>query len=243
VVHRHVVFEGGNYFRNPTLLEFVAENPIRRGTLPANIAQVAKVILDAGAKQDKSAMNEALALVSSGSVPRECRVQVALIDLLCGRGADPNSAMSAALAHGEFQALDALIRNGASIDLFVAAGLGHLEEFRHLLPTANDAERHRALAIASQFGHASIVRLLLDSGEDPNRYNPVGTHSHSTPLHQASIGGHLEVVRLLVEHGARTDTKDTVWQSTPAGWAKHGDKIEVSNYLRAEEVLTRKKSE
>jgi hypothetical protein len=56
VVHRHVVFEGGNYFRNPTLLEFVAENPIRRGTLPANIAQVAKVILDAGAKQDKSAM-------------------------------------------------------------------------------------------------------------------------------------------------------------------------------------------
>ena len=42
-----MVFEGGNYFRNPTLLEFIAENPIRRGTLPENIAEVAKVILDA----------------------------------------------------------------------------------------------------------------------------------------------------------------------------------------------------
>jgi hypothetical protein len=33
-VHQHVVFEGGNYFRDPTLLEFVAENPVRHGTLP-----------------------------------------------------------------------------------------------------------------------------------------------------------------------------------------------------------------
>jgi ankyrin repeat protein len=243
VVHQHVIFEGGNYFRNPTLLEFVAENPIRRGTLPANIAQVATMILDAGAKQNQSAMNEALALVSSGCVPRKCSVQVALIDLLCGYGADPNRAMSAALAQGEFQAADALIRNGASIDLFVAAGLGRTEALRHLLPTANDEERHRALAVAAQFGHASIVRLLLEAGEDPNRYNPVGTHSHSTPLHQAAIGGHLEVARLLVEHGARMDTKDTVWESTPAGWAKHEGEIEVLNYLRAQEALARKKSE
>jgi hypothetical protein len=33
IVHQRVVFEGGNYFRNPTLLEFAAENPIRHGTL------------------------------------------------------------------------------------------------------------------------------------------------------------------------------------------------------------------
>jgi len=40
LVHQHVVFEGGNYFRDPTLLEFVAENPVRHGTLPANIVEV-----------------------------------------------------------------------------------------------------------------------------------------------------------------------------------------------------------
>lgn len=73
---QHVVFEGGNYFRNPTLLDFVAENPIRHGTLPHNIVAVAKVILDAGV--ERSALNETLTLVLTGSVARQCAVQVAL---------------------------------------------------------------------------------------------------------------------------------------------------------------------
>jgi len=51
-----VVFEGGNYFRNPALLEFAAENPDSPGTLPANIVSVAKVILEAGAPTDQSAL-------------------------------------------------------------------------------------------------------------------------------------------------------------------------------------------
>src|SRR5947199_9885503 len=43
LVRQHIVFEGGNYFQNPTLLEFVAENPIRHGKLPDNIVEVTKV--------------------------------------------------------------------------------------------------------------------------------------------------------------------------------------------------------
>jgi hypothetical protein len=235
LVHQHTTFEGGNYFRNPTLLEFVAENPVRRGTLPANIVEVAKVILDAGAKEDQSALNETLGLACSGRVPRECQVQIPLINLLCGCGADPNFAMSPALGHGEFEAVNGLIRNGARVDLPVAAALGHAEDSQRLIASANTDDRRRALALASQFGHTAIVRLLLDAGEDPNRYNPVGAHAHSTPLHQAAAGGHAEVVRLLVEHGARLDAKDTMWQGTPAGWAKHEGKTEIADYLRAKE--------
>jgi hypothetical protein len=41
------------------------------------------------------------------------------------------------------------------------------------------ADRHRALALFSQFGHTEIVRMLLDAAEDPRPYNPVGCHSHS----------------------------------------------------------------
>jgi hypothetical protein len=189
LVRQHVTLEGGNYFRNPTLLEFVAENPVRRGTLPANIIQVTKEILDAGAKTDQNALNETLGLVCSGCVPRECRVQLPLIDLLCEYGADPDSAMPVALPHGEFEAVDALIRNGARIDLRAAAGLGRVEDSQRLLASANADDRHRALALAAQFGHTAIVRLLLDAGEDPNRYNPVGFHAHSTPLHQAAVAG------------------------------------------------------
>ena len=44
--------------------------------------------------------------------------------------------------------------------------------------------------------------MLLNAGEDPSRYNPVGCHAHSTPLHQAALAGHIGVVRLLVQRGA-----------------------------------------
>jgi ankyrin repeat protein len=84
-------------------------------------------------------------------------------------------------------------------------------------------------------GHAEIVRLLLDAGEDPNRYNPDGNHGHSTPLHQAAFAGHEGVVRLLVERGARLDIRDTVWHGTPLGWALHSGKpkpLAIAAYLR-----------
>jgi hypothetical protein len=233
LAHQHVVFEGGNYFRNPTLLEFVAENPVRHGTLPKNIVEVTKVILDADVEE--SALNETLMLVSTGRVPRECRVHVPLIGLLCDHGADPNSAIQAAALHGELEAVHALIERGARIDLPVAAALGRIEDSRRLLPGAARDDRHLALASASQFGHVEIVRLLLDAGEDPNRYNPVGGHSHTTPLHVAAGSGHDEVVRLLVERAARLDLKDILWQATPADWARHGGRTEIEAYLRAQD--------
>ncbi len=237
LVRAHVTFEGGNYFRHPTLLAFVAENPIRHGTLPANIVDVAKVILDAGAHADPATVNEALELVSSGCVPRQCQVQIPLIDLLCAYGAEPTSALLVALEYEEREAVDALLRNGARVDMISAAGLGRTEDVRRLLPTSTGEERHGTLALASQYGHADIVRMLLDAGEDPSRYNPVGLHAHSTPLHQAALHGHDPVVRLLVEHGARLDVQDTIWHSTPADWAQHGGQSAITEYFQAQEAL------
>lgn len=231
---QHVVFEGGNYFRNPSLLEFIAENPIRRGKLPPNIVEIAAVILDAGV--DPPALNETLMLVATGSVPRECGVQPALIELLCDRGADPNSALRAAAVLDELGAVQPLIGRGARIDLPVAAALGRLEEFQLLLPAAANDDRHLALALAAQFGYAEIVRMLLDVGEDPNRYNPVGGHSHATPLHQAALAGHFEVVKLLAQRGARLDLKDVLWRGTPADWAAYGRHKDIEAYLRAEQA-------
>jgi hypothetical protein len=231
---QHVVFEGGNYFRNPTLLEFVAENPIRHGKLPPNIVEVAKVIVDAGVEQ--AALNETLGLVVTGRVPRECRVQIPLIHLLCDHGADPGTALHGSALHGEFEAVNSLLARGARVDLPVAAALGRIDDARRLLAGADGGARHVALALSAQFGHVQIVRLLLDAGEDPNRYNPPGSHSHSTPLHQAALAGHLDVVKLLVERGARLDIKDILWGGTPAGWAKYEGKTEIEEFLRAAEA-------
>lgn len=232
LVRRHVVFEGGNYFHHPTLLEFVAENPVRHGTLPANIVAITELILEAG--PSASAKNETLMLVATGSVPRECRMQLPLIALLCDHGADPKSALHAAALHGEMESLNALLGRGAQIDLPMAAALGRTEDFRRLLPGASREDRHLALTLAADHGHVEIVRALLDAGEDPNRYNPVGGHSHTTPLHQAAAAGYEEVVRLLVERGARLDLKDILWHGTPADWALHAGKTEIESYLRTQ---------
>jgi hypothetical protein len=229
LVRQRLVFEGGNYFRNPSLLEFIAENPIRHGTLPPQIVEVARAILDAGPEQ--KAVEGALGLVATGRIPRECGVQIALIELLCARGARADGALRAAAGHGEFAAAEALMERGGRMDLAVAAAMGRLEEFQQLLPAANEGDRYLALALASHFGRVEMARMLLDLGLDPNRYNPEGGHSHSTPLHQAVAGGHETVMQLLLERGARTDVRDLLWQGTAADWAQHEGTIEA--YERA----------
>ncbi len=233
IARQRIDYPGHDYFRNPTLLQFVAENPVRNDRLPSNIVEVAKVILDAGGASDRPSLDGTLALVCSGRVPRECGVQRPLIELLCNRGADPNAAMLPALGHGEFEAVAELIRQGAAVDLATAAATGRTDEAATLLPASDANARHRALALAAQHGHARIVELLLDAGEDPNRYNPEYLHAHSVPLHQAVAGGHDDVVRLLVQRGARLDLRDTVYQGTPLDWAEHCGQIAIAEFLRS----------
>jgi ankyrin repeat protein len=130
-------------------------------------------------------------------------------------------------------AAQALVRRGARVDsLAAAAGLGLLSDARRLLAAADALDRHRALALAAQHGHIRILELLLDAGEDPNRYNPQGNHAHSTPLHQAVWSNQFDTVRLLVERGARLDVRDTIHHGTPLGWAEYGQRAEIAAYLR-----------
>jgi len=230
LVHQRVEFEGWNYFRNPTLLEFVAENPIRHGTLPENIVEVTRVILDAG--PDRTSIDTTLALVSTGSVVLQSGAVVPLVELLCEHGADPNGAIESAALHGSLLAIRTLLQQGARMTLPVAAALNSVEDMRRLRRAASKQERHVALAMGSQIGWTETVKLLLDAGENPNRYNPVGGHSHTTPLHQAALIGNAALVRLLIESGANPNTRDLMWEGTPADWARHEGHAEVESYLR-----------
>lgn len=232
LVGQRIVFEGGNYFTNPSLLAFIAENPIRHNQLPSNIVEVARLILDAGAAEDQSSIDGALMLVSTGCVVRKSGVQVPLINLLCGYGGNPDNAISAAVCHGEFEAADALIECGGSINLIVAAATHRLDDVRTLVNSADAREKHMALAVASLHGHAMVVELLLKQGESPNRFNPEGCHSHSTPLHQAALAGHLDVVQLLVQNGARLDIRDIHHRGTALDWAEHAEQNDIVKYFR-----------
>jgi ankyrin repeat protein len=183
-----------------------------------------------------------LSLLVSSSPPAEAKVQVGLIDILADFGAavEPLGSpqwgwpLMTALAFGHLDAARALIRRGASANnLAAAAALGNLPLAGQLLPAASPEARHQAMALAAQHGQTEIVRLLLDAGEDPDRYNPAGNHGHSTPLHQAALAGHEEVVHLLVERGARLDIEDSIYHGTPLGWALHSGQSAIADYLRS----------
>jgi len=232
-----------------TLLHYVAANGVEghRQMTPANAVDVARTLLESGADVDSLAdmyggQATTMSMLVSSDHPARAGVQVALVDTLLdfgaaieGRGAGKwISPLMTALAFGYGRAAEALVRRGARVDtLPAAAALGRVADARRRLANASPEERHRALALSAQHGHLEIVALLLDAGEDPNRYNPDGNHSHSTPLHQAIAAGHADVVRLLVERGAPLDIRDAIYQGTPLGWAVYCDQPVIAAYLRA----------
>ena len=232
-----------------TLLHYLAANGVEgyRQRSPPNAVDVARLLLERGSEVDALAAMyggecTTMSMLVSSTPPAQAGVQIPLVEALIDYGAavEPRgggawtSPLITALLFGFRDTAEALVRRGARVDtLAPAAGLGRLDRARALLPSADADDRHRALALAAQLGHAEVVALLLDAGEDANRYNPQGSHAHSTPLHQAAIGNHDAVVRLLVERGARLDMRDTIYEATALGWAEHGGHPGIAAYLKA----------
>lgn len=234
LIHERVSFEGGNYFRNPTLLEFLPQNPIRQERLPANAIAIAKILLAAGAKHNRPAMNETLMLAASGSLCRECGLQTPLLRLLCAHGADPAAGMRSALAHGEFEAARTLIECGAPIDLPTAATLGEQELVRRLVKGADAEQLQWALSLAANTKQAEIVKTLILAGAAPNLYNPPGGHSHCTPLHSAVASNQFQTVVAIVEGGADLSMKDVHHGMTPLAWAEYLKHEKIADFLKSQ---------
>jgi len=231
-----------------TLLHYIAANGVEhyRQKTPPNAIAITRALLKAGANPNATAglyggRCSVMSMLVSSSHPANAGLLEKLTSLLIDFGAavEPRgegkwrSPLMTALAFGADGAAKVLVRRGALIrDAAAAAGLGRIADTKRMLPKANRTTRQRALSLAASHGHGKIVELLLAAGADPNAYNPPGNHPHCTPLHQAVIGKHMDVIRILVEHGARLDVKDTLWHSTPAGWAGHFGHTEIVEYLR-----------
>ena len=230
-----------------TLLHYIGANGVEGGRqkTPANAVEITKLLLDAGAEPDAladlyDAKCTTMSMLVSSCHPANAGLQIALAETLLdhgaqleGPGTNWQSTILTALTFGYRDTAEALARRAPSIDnLAEAAGLGRTADVARLLPSSDAKSRHIALALAAQLGHADVVRLLLDAGEDPSRLNPDGFHAHGTPLHHAVWNGKEDVVRLLVERGARLDIRDTIYRATPLEWAEYGKKDEIAEYLR-----------
>ena len=92
-------------------------------------------------------------------------------------------------------------------------------------------DRHRALALSSQFGHTEIVRMLLDARVGTTLLGAIRTRPPGIrPLWRD--------IAMLFDCSSSVACgwlKDAIWQGTPAEWAGHEGRDEIEKFLRSRE--------
>lgn len=218
-----------DYFRDPRLFWFIANNPTLIERMPANIAAIADAMIARGVAP--ADLDYALELVMTSAPARTQGHQIALMNRLTRAGATASSrAILMTLGHRERGPVEALLAGGMPLTAPIAAGLGRVADLQKLLPTACTADRQAALAMAVINQETACARLCLQAGADVNAFIPV--HSHSTALHAAADNDDVAMLQLLVAHGARTDVRDTLWNGTALNWATHMKRSHAEAYLR-----------
>jgi peptide-methionine (S)-S-oxide reductase len=216
------------YFHDPKLFWFIANNPTLMKRMPDNIVEVAEAMIARGV--DKADLDYALELVMTSAPARRQGLQIPLVELLRRAGAAATArAIDVTLGHRELAPILALLQAGHEMTAPIAAALGRTDQLAELLRTASADDVQNALGMAVINGQTDAARLTLDAGADPNRFLPV--HTHSLPLHQTVVDEKLELMELLIARGAHTDIADKLWNATPLGWAIHQGKDRARAWL------------
>jgi ankyrin repeat protein len=242
--HADVVGARSNREHRATLLHYVSANGIEnyRQISPANAAQSAELLLEAGAEVDASArvygsQCTTLGLVATSAPPAIVGVQLAIIDVLLEHGARMDlpgnagrnhSLIHSCLANGQPEAAEYLATRGAPLDLVGAAGLGRLDAVEAFFDapgrvgaSPTDVSMLDAFYFACAYGRVHVVDFLLHQGIGVD----VELRGHGdghAGLHVAAFHGHTEVVDLLLHHGASVDVVDKTWGTSPLLWALTG---------------------
>jgi ankyrin repeat protein len=127
-------------------------------------------------------------------------------------------------------------------ELFQAAQTGNLAKLRELLEADSslaNIENEEGLTIlgyAAHFGHKEAVALLVDHGANVQAvsHSKIAYIPSNTALHAAIAGeGDVEVIRLLLERGAKADIFDSNGHTCLHTAAFHDEHVEIIRLLLA----------
>ncbi len=130
-----------------------------------------------------------------------------------------------------------LLLGSRTPDFFEACALGDRASVARLLATspslANDyaADGFTGLGLAVFFGHVELARKLVDVGADVNR--PSCNDIRVFPLHSAVESGRLELLDLLLAHGATADPAEFLGATPLHSAAARGSREMVARLLAA----------
>ena len=246
-----------HYFTGATLLHHVAGNPDRgrlegkRPPLPANSADVARVLLDGGADVNARTLGpnggDTMGLLVTSKQASDANVVGPLIDVLLEYGArldlTSDDCLDGSLANHAPRAAEKMIALGAKPDVLAAAALGQIDLLRSFFDDdgrlLSRPRRHgKELSARDAVGLALLYAYVREQREAVNfllekdgNWNMVGVNNGAA-LHRAALAGDLDMVRRLVERGADTSNRDNPFNSTPLGWADHNHQSEVVQWLR-----------
>ena len=135
------------------------------------------------------------------------------------------TAHAVAREFGHLEVLGELLaRSPAALQLAVAGKAGEEDAVRQLLTTDSGllsrlSEDERAsLADAARDNDTPAVRVMLATGWPVD----VRGQHRATSLHWASWNGNVEMVRELLQRGARVDVRGDEYDGTPLHWAIYG---------------------
>lgn len=144
-------------------------------------------------------MDDIWAAIEAGDTAAVRRLLAAEPGLANARTADDVSAVRAALAAGRRSVVEALVEEGADLDVFDAAALGHSTRLEILLsidPTlarATAPDGSSPLHLAARYGQAAAAQRLLAAGADRDQRDRAGR----TAAEEAAAAGHADVVAAL----------------------------------------------
>ena len=218
-----------------------------QGKFPSKEAESLKILLADSSRISEEDRKKLLQLAAANG--RELLLRACLE---AGINADTET-LHAALNAGETALAKTLCNDAVEMDFLSAAGLGDIDALASYFDGSNNLRladdqvidfgtlaMTRALVepliVACKNGQMEAAFFLIKKGADLNYFEvnegkDRKVNLEASGLHWASRYGHYELVKFLINYGARIQSRDTLEDKTPAQWAEEAGHENIRLYL------------